>query len=102
MIQTDKGHFLLTFKNGYTISVFNGVGSYSENHFKKELFNTADLAFTDSEDCEIAIIYNGALVTRNFIECNDDVKGYVSADELADIIYTVKNFKGDDNVKDRL
>ncbi len=36
MLKTDKGHFWLTFKNGYTISVFNGFGSYSENHYRKE------------------------------------------------------------------
>lgn len=33
MIQTDKGHCWLTFENGYMVSIFNGFGSYSENHF---------------------------------------------------------------------
>ena len=39
MIQTDKGHFRLTFENGYTISIFNGFGSHSENHFNRNLLN---------------------------------------------------------------
>lgn len=97
MIQTDKGHFWLTFENGYKISVFNGFGSYSENHFKTKLLSVPDFASIDSKDCEIAIIYNGIFVTDRFVECGDSVKGYINADELADIIYKVKKFKGDSN-----
>lgn len=100
MIQTDKGHCWLTFENGYEISIFNGYGSYSENHFREELRRIPEFASVDSKDCEIAIMYNGIFTTDKFVECNDSVKGYVSADELADIIYKVKNFKGDSNVKD--
>ena len=97
MIQTDKGHFWLTFENGYKISVFNGFGSYSENHFKTEVCRTPEFASVDSKDCEIAVIHNNIFCTSKFIETDDDVKGWVNADELADVIYKVKNFKGDDN-----
>ena len=100
MIQTDKGHCWLTFENGYKVSIFNGFGSYSENHFREELRRVPEFASIDSKDCEIAIMYNGIFTTDKFVECNDSVKGHVSADELADIIYKVKNFKGDSNVKD--
>lgn len=100
MIQTDKGHFWLTFENGYMISVSNGFGSYSENHFRTDLLKNLPNCSVNSKDCEIAVIYNEKFVTKKFVECDDDVKGYVSADELADIIYKVKNFKGDSNVKD--
>ena len=100
MIQTDKGHFWLTFENGYMISVSNGFGSYSENHFRTDLLKNLPNCNVNSKDCEIAVIYNEKFVTKKFVECDDDVKGYVSADELADIIYKVKNFKGDSNVKD--
>ena len=37
MIQTDKGHFKLKFKNGYEISIINGFGSYSENTFYESI-----------------------------------------------------------------
>lgn len=37
MIQTSYGQFKITFKNGYTISVVNGYGSYSENHYNQKL-----------------------------------------------------------------
>ena len=93
MLKTDKGHFWLTFKNGYTISVFNGFGSYSENHYRKE----PEFASVDSNDCEIAILYNEIFATNRFVECNDSVKGYVSVDELAEIICKVKNYKDDKN-----
>ncbi len=89
VLRTDKGHFWLTFENGYTISVFNGFGSYSENHFRKEY----EFASVDSNDCEIAILYNNMFVTSRFVECNDSVKGYVSVEELAEIICKVKNYK---------
>lgn len=89
VLGTDKGHFWLTFENGYTISVFNGFGSYSENHFRKEY----EFASVDSNDCEIAILYNNMFVTSRFVECNDSVKGYVSVEELAEIICKVKNYK---------
>lgn len=99
MIQTDKGHCWLTFENGYTISIFNGYGSYSENHFKTELFCVPEYQSIDSKDCEIAIMRGEVFATSRFIECDDSIKGYVSADELADIIYKVKNFKEDSNVE---
>lgn len=95
MIQTDKGHFWLTFENGYMVSIFNGFGSYSENHFKTDLLKQTENYIISSKNCEIAVIYNGEFVTRNFVECDDSVKGYVSADELADIIYKVKKLKGE-------
>ena len=92
MIQTDKGHCWLTFENGYKISIFNGLGSYSENHFKQELINIPKFVSVDSKYCEIAVIYEGIFCTNKFIETNDSIKGWVTADELADVIYKVKNF----------
>lgn len=87
MIQTDKGHFWLTFENGYIISVFNGFGSYSENHFKKELISIPEYEAIKSKDCEIAVIYEDMFVTNRFVNTTDSVKGYISADELADIYF---------------
>lgn len=102
MIQTDKGQFKLKFKNGYEISIINGFGSYSENKFKYELFMPSKNSFEiKSKDCEIAIIYKEEFVTKKFIDCGDDVLGYISSDELADIIYMVKNYKGDSNENNR-
>lgn len=91
MIRIDKGHFWLTFDNGYTISIFNGYGSYSENHYNKKVLQTPEFAPVESKNCEIAIIYNGALVTNNHLECNDCVKGYVDINELVELINYVRN-----------
>lgn len=92
MIRTRFGGFQIKFENGYTISIFNGFGSYSENHDKAEILSFKSLS-VNSKDCEVAIIYNGKFCTDKFIETDDDVKGYISADELADLIMKVKNAK---------
>ncbi len=97
MISTRFGGFQIKFENGYTISIFNGYGSYSENHYNTKLCEKmANLNFTDScisKDCEIAVIYEDIYCTDKFIETDDSVKGYISADELADLIKKVKDWK---------
>jgi hypothetical protein len=96
MISTDKGRFQITFENGYTVSVINGFGSYTENHFNIDLMNPEKDTIITSKDCEIAILHNDKFVTRNFIDnIGDDVKGYIDPKELVDILYKVKNYKGD-------
>lgn len=93
MIGTDKGHCWLTFENGYKISIFNGYGSYSENQFKQDLIHIPEFASVDSKDCEVAVIYEDEFCTNRFIETDDSVKGWVTADELADLIKKVKDWK---------
>lgn len=103
---TDKGHFWITFDNGYTLSVFNGYGSYSDNHYNNNyiLYPTNDKETikyvnqkVESSNCEIAIINsNGDLITNDILEWDDTVKGYVDINELVEIINIVNNLKGDD------
>lgn len=94
MILTDKGHFKITFKNGYTVSVINGFGSYSQNHFNTDLLSDTLIPIV-SQDCEIAILYEGYYVTRKFLEVHNDVYGYIRPEEVADIIYKIKNYRED-------
>lgn len=86
MIITDKGHCWITFDNGYTLSIFNGYGSYSDNYFnRKYSYPTNDRV--ESNDCEIAIINpEQKMITNDILECGDSVKGYVSVAELIEII----------------
>ena len=97
MIKTKFGGFKITFKNGYTISVINGFGSYSENHFNTKLckkMNNNNIKYFDmckSKDCEVAVFYEDIFCTDRFIETDDSVKGWITADELADLITKVKN-----------
>ena len=107
MIRTDKGHFWLTFNNGYTLSVFNGFGSYSENHFNDKyiLFPTNDKEVSkyifqqdESHDCEIAIISpEGNMITEEVLKCGDSVKGFVDINELVEIINIVNKLGGAKN-----
>ena len=99
MISTTYGHFWITFKNGYTVSIFNGFGSYSENHFNYKMFKKYQNKINplidkcETKDCEVAIMHNDTFCTRQFIDCDDSVIGYVSADDVADIIKKVKEAK---------
>ena len=95
MISTSFGHCWIKFENGYTISIFNGPGSYSENHFNHKLFEKMrDLGFQDrcdSKDCEIAIIHDKlGFCTRTFIDSADSVIGYITSDELPELMMKVK------------
>lgn len=104
---TDKGHFWITFDNGYTLSIFNGYGSYSDNHYNNKyiLYPTNDketIKYVNqrikSTDCEIAIINKeGALITNDILQCGDSVKGYVSINELVEIINIVNNLESEVN-----
>ena len=91
MITTTRGHFWITFDNGYTVSVFNDYGSYSDNHFNTELsksFLTGENAEVSSKNCEVAIIYKN-LGLVNPLHWDDVVKGYVTPSELLEILNEV-------------
>ena len=95
MISTSFGHCWIKFENGYTISIFNGFGSYSENHFNHKLFEKMKkLDFQDkcdSKDCEIAITHDKlGFCTRTFIDSSDSVRGYITPDELPELMKKVK------------
>ena len=72
-IRTEMGHFWITFENGYTLSVFNGYGSHTENNFafekwKNIIGNKLIYEGWESELIEIAILnQEGDLITQNII-----------------------------------
>ena len=104
MIKTSAGHFWITFDNGYTLSLFNGFGSYTENHFKfekqNEIMKHNEPDEWESEQIEIAIIREDlGFVTQDIIkEANDSVMT-INTNELVEIINKVSKL-GDTNVKD--
>ena len=69
--------FQMIFENGLNLSIIQHKSSYSDD-------KTVEIAVLDP---------NEEFVTRDFIkELDDDVKGWVKADELADLIFEVKNW----------
>ena len=90
MIITSRGHVWIKFNNGYTVSIFNDFGSYSENHYNyklsKSLMNNKNEEIK-SKDCEVGIIYQGTLC--NPLGWPDTVKGYVTTKELLEILEKV-------------
>jgi hypothetical protein len=97
MIATELGHCWIQFENGYIISIFNGYGSYSENHFNRKewdkLRNPKAFDRCESKTCEIAIIRNDIFCTSQFIESEGSTIGYIKPDELPDIMKKVKEAK---------
>lgn len=103
MIVTEGGHFWITFDNGYTLSCFNGFGSYTENHtaIKKwrKIFMEKNLYENrwESKTIEIAILNKqGELVTKDIIN-NDDNVLTVGVNELVKVINIVNKLKGDED-----
>ena len=97
-IRIEGGHFWLNFKNGYTLSVFNGFGSHTENWDALDKFKEISderkwyLNFWESDEVEIAIIRDGELVTQNIINSDDSVKT-IKINELIDIINIINNLE---------
>ena len=85
---TSEGHFHIKFDNGYEVSLFNGLGSYTDNlriENEKNVF---------SKYMEVAIIKDGHFVTRDFITCiNDDVVGLLKPETVVEILMKVKDYE---------
>ena len=96
-IRTGIGHCWIEFNNGYELSIFNGMGSYTENgdEFEKgaEIMKTGNtLATWESQEVEIAVIdEQGDFITDKIFHNGDDVKGHVSVEELLDIINQLRS-----------
>lgn len=90
MIITEAGHCWITFKNGYTVSMFNGCGSYTENHLNMNL----DTTRFESTKVEIAILYGNNFCTQSFFDedIGDDVTT-INVNELPDLIKKVSDIK---------
>lgn len=95
-LRTEMGHFWITFNNGYTLSVFNGYGSHTENNTAFNKWNEIvkhHLIFEgwESKLVEIAILNEeGNLITQDIIESDDSVKT-ININELIDVINIVNN-----------
>lgn len=101
MLKSTMGKgFLMSFENGLTISVQWGPGNYCKNYSKKYEVHDGRQMMIDceSENAEVAVWdtktgkYLHAGDFLNDPDAVDDVLGWLSADEVAEIIHNVKNF----------
>lgn len=96
-IKTESGHFWIEYDNGYTLSVFNGYGSHTENHFPDmTIIDALNKKFWVSETVEIAIFYNNEMITDTYLGVDDSV-ATVDLSELLKIMYELLNKKGGKN-----
>lgn len=90
--------FHMTFDNGYTISVQWGYGSYTENQYNYNVVADKYRKYTQAEHAEIAVFdsrSNEFMNPSDYMgvdyDGDDEVVGWVPADEVAAIIYHVAN-----------
>lgn len=97
-VRIEMGHFWITFENGYTLSVFNGYGSHTENNFALEKWQDIVKHHKifegwDSNLVEIAILNEeGNVITRDIIKSDDNVKT-VDVNELVEVINIISKIK---------
>ena len=89
MIITYKGHLHIMFRKGVYLSIFNGFGSYSQNHFEIKKMHKKIII---TQDCEIAILRKDEFITEEVLGGNGVVRGYVTKKELKEIIKTIRNY----------
>ena len=89
---TDGKGFHMAFKNGNEISVQWGPGNYCDNR-RSTFGKQRNVEFYESDTAEIAVLNSkGEWLTREiakkagFGKINDDVMGYLSADDVLRIM----------------
>lgn len=95
---TMRKGFHMTFENGLTISVQWGAGNYCDNYFPKDRdftcskdasSRTAEVAVFDSSD---EFIDPQKFMEESIIKGDEQVVGYLTADQVAQIIYNVSKY----------
>lgn len=86
VINQHKG-FQITFANGYTVSIQFGPNNYCQRKYERDWRAPEHAARWASTDAEVAVFRPD----DSFVHLTefDDVKGYVTPDEVAQIIATV-------------
>lgn len=77
------------FRKGVYLSIFNGFGSYSQNHFE---INKMNKKIIITQDCEIAILRKDEFITEEVLGGEGVVRGYITKKELKEIIKKVRNY----------
>lgn len=96
-ITRGKG-FRMDFKNGFALSVQWGPGNYCENQNKA--FDAPEkVEFWESSDAEIAIMDEaGKLMSLG----EDQVRGWVTADKVAEVIGIVQSSSTKEEIKEKI
>jgi len=98
-LSTMRKGFYMTFENGLAVSVQWGAENFCDNHFPAD----GDFSFSKdakSSDAEIAVIYKGEFLNPQYFtdeEIGGDgmVSGYLSAEQVAKIIYNASTISVD-------
>ena len=98
-IRTRMGLVQIKYDNGILLSIANGFGSYTQNHFDvdkqtKIIENRDIFASWTSEDVEIAIINSkGEYITKEIVEGAKDLVTTVTVKQLINIMQYLLNME---------
>ena len=90
--QTKKGQTLITFENGYQISIINHHMAYADGKVETD-------SMCESTSVEVAIFKGDEWVTKEVLEpfyhhlIYDDVEGHVDMKTLAEMLRYIANLK---------
>lgn len=94
--------FMISFENGYTVSVQWSNANYCENRFKRKEDIRDDMGYVHSNTAEIAV-WKTDDPNQDFIDANifapkeysspDTVLGYLSPEQVVEVLNNVKNHK---------
>ncbi len=89
--QTKFGRTRITFKNGYTVSMFNATGSHTDNKYNYGLIGNEEYGKPcESANVELAVLYGDQFVTNLFTKTMDgEVVGWVKPEEVVEILEKV-------------
>ena len=98
---TERKGFQITFENGLTVSVQWGAGNYCSNYYDRDYRAVIDKESTTaeaavwSENCWVNAMdfLTGEFPTE--YQGYAEVAGYLSADEIAELLISVKNYPAD-------
>lgn len=92
--------FMLTFENGYTVSVQWGKANYCDNR-NKESLSRSDMGFVQSNTAEIMVWktdslkdVDASIFAPKGYDSYDTVLGYLTVEQVVEVLNNIKNYGG--------
>lgn len=103
-VSTMRKGFHMTYENGLTVSVQWGAGNYCDNRFPADL----DHLYREdarSDTAEVAVMRGRKFLNANYFlpedvaDWQDDVVGWLTPEQVTDLLVKVKNTTADEIAK---
>lgn len=91
--------FMMSFENGLTVSVQWSTGNYCENRNSNGQTMISDMGFVQSNNAEVAVWKTNSLedidanqFAPEGVESCDTVLGYLTSEQVVELLNNVKNY----------